>query len=42
MEELEDLEDERMYEEGMAEYEPTIPIEEALRIIEARRNNNEI
>ena len=42
MEELEDMEDERLYEEGLADYEPTIPIEEAFRIIEARRNNNEI
>lgn len=37
IEELEDFEDERLYNEAKKEDEPSIPIDEAFRIIEAKR-----
>lgn len=41
LEELEDLEDVRLYDEAKKEDdEPSIPIEEAFRMIEAARNSH--
>jgi hypothetical protein len=40
MDELEDLEDIRLYDEAKASGEPSIPIDEAFKIIEAKRNAN--
>jgi hypothetical protein len=37
MEELEELEDIRLYDEAKKSKEPSIPIEEAFKIIEAKR-----
>lgn len=37
MEELEELEDIRLYDEAMADKEPSIPIDKAFKIIEAKR-----
>ncbi len=39
MEELEELEDIRLYDEAKAADEPTIPIDEAFKMIEAKRKN---
>ncbi len=39
MEELEELEDIRLYDEAKADQEPSIPIDEAFKIIEAKRKN---
>lgn len=39
LEELEELEDTRLYDEAKADHEPSIPIDEAFRIIEARRKS---
>jgi PHD/YefM family antitoxin component YafN of YafNO toxin-antitoxin module len=39
MEELEELEDIRLYDEAKAADEPSIPIDEAFKMIEARRKN---
>ena len=39
MDELEDLEDIRLFDEGKADKEPSIPIDEAFKIIEAKRLN---
>ncbi|WP_250630052.1 hypothetical protein [Rhodoflexus caldus] len=38
MEELEELEDIRLYDEAKQSDEPSIPIDEAFKIIEANRN----
>lgn len=37
LEELEELEDLRLYDEAMADKEPSIPVDEAFKIIEANR-----
>ena len=37
MEELEELEDIRLYDEAKASNEPSIPIDEAFKMIEAKR-----
>ena len=37
MEELEELEDIRLYDEAMADKEPSIPIDKAFKLIEAKR-----
>jgi len=37
MEELEELEDIRLYDEAMADKEPSIPIDKAFELIEAKR-----
>lgn len=37
MEELEELEDVRLYDEAKASGEPSVPIDEAFKIIEANR-----
>jgi len=37
MEELEELEDVRLYDEAKASDEPSVPIDEAFKIIEANR-----
>ena len=39
MEELEELEDIRLYDEAKSANEPSIPIDEAFAIIEAERQN---
>jgi len=39
MEELEELEDVRLYDEAQADKEPSIPIDEAFKLIEAKRQN---
>ena len=39
MEELEELEDIRLYDEAKASNEPSIPIDEAFALIEAKRQN---
>jgi PHD/YefM family antitoxin component YafN of YafNO toxin-antitoxin module len=39
MEELEELEDIRLYDEAKGANEPSIPIDEAFEIIEAKRQN---
>ncbi len=39
MEELEELEDIRLYDEAKSSNEPSIPIDEAFKIIEANRKN---
>jgi len=39
MEELEDVEDVRLYDEAKNDNEPSIPIDEAFKIIEAKRKN---
>jgi PHD/YefM family antitoxin component YafN of YafNO toxin-antitoxin module len=39
MEELEDLEDIRLYDEAKMSNKPSIPIDEAFRMIEAKRKN---
>ena len=39
MEELEELEDIRLYDEAKGSNEPSIPIDEAFKIIEANRKN---
>ncbi len=39
MEELEELEDARLYEEAKADPDPSVPIDEAFKIIEANRQN---
>ncbi|MDZ4679909.1 MAG: hypothetical protein SH848_01395 [Saprospiraceae bacterium] len=38
MEELEDLEDIKLYDEAKKSNEPSIPIDEAFKMIEAKRN----
>jgi len=38
IEDLEDLEDIRLYDEAKADTEPSIPIEEAFNSIEAKRS----
>ncbi len=40
MEELEELEDIRLYDEAKSTKEPSIDIDEAFKIIEAKRKNN--
>ena len=40
MEELEELEDIRLYDEAKASNEPSIPIDEAFKMIEAKRQKN--
>jgi PHD/YefM family antitoxin component YafN of YafNO toxin-antitoxin module len=40
MEELEDLEDLRLYDAAKKSNEPSIPIEEAFKMIEEKRKNN--
>lgn len=37
MEELEDLEDVKLYDQAKADKEPSIPIDKAFKIIEAKR-----
>jgi len=37
MEELEDIDDVRLYDKAMASKEPSIPIDEAFKTIEAKR-----
>jgi hypothetical protein len=37
LEELEELEDIRLYDKAKASYEPSIPVDEAFEIIEANR-----
>lgn len=37
MEELEELEDIRLYDESKADHEPSVPIDEAFTSIEAKR-----
>jgi PHD/YefM family antitoxin component YafN of YafNO toxin-antitoxin module len=37
MDELEELEDIRLYDEAMADKEPSIPIDKAFKLIEAKR-----
>jgi len=37
MEELEELEDIRLYDEAMASKEPSLPIDKAFKLIEAKR-----
>jgi len=39
MEELEELEDIRSYDDSKAMNEPSIPVDEAFKMIEAKRNN---
>ncbi len=39
MEELEEFEDIRLYDDAKASDEPSIPIDEAFKIIEAKRNS---
>ncbi len=39
MEELEELEDIKLYEQAKADNGPSIPIDDAFRIIEAKRKN---
>jgi hypothetical protein len=39
MEELEELEDVRLFDEAKKDKEPSIPIEEAFKIIDAKRQN---
>ncbi len=39
---LEDLEDVRLYDEGMADDDPGVPIDEAFKIIEAARKESNI
>ena len=39
MEELEELEDVRLYDAAKATNEPSIPIDEAFKLIEAKRKN---
>lgn len=39
MEELEELYDQRLYDEAKADNEPSIPIEEAFKMLDAKRNN---
>ncbi len=39
MEELDELEDIKLYEEAQKSNEPSIPIDEAFKIIEANRQN---
>ncbi len=39
MEELEELYDQRLYDEAKANNEPSIPIEEAFKMLDAKRNN---
>ncbi len=39
MDELEDLDDIRLYDEAKAANEPSIPINEAFKLIEAKRKN---
>lgn len=38
LEELEDLEDIRLYDQSKADNESSVPIDEAFKIIEAKRN----
>ena len=38
MEELEELEDIKLYDEAKKSNEPSIPIDEAFKVIEAKRN----
>lgn len=38
LEELEDLEDIRLYDQSKADNEPSVPIDEAFKLIEAKRN----
>jgi PHD/YefM family antitoxin component YafN of YafNO toxin-antitoxin module len=40
MEELEELEDIKLYDEAKKSIEPSIPIDEAFQMIEAKRNAN--
>jgi hypothetical protein len=40
MEELEELEDIKLYDEAKASNEPSIPIDEAFKMIEAKRKKN--
>jgi len=40
MEELEELEDIRRYDEAKADKEPSIPVDEAFAMIKAKRNKN--
>ncbi|MFI5196188.1 MAG: hypothetical protein ACHQD8_03795 [Chitinophagales bacterium] len=39
MEELEELDDIRLYDEAKADTDPSIPIDEAFKMIEANRQN---
>lgn len=39
MEELEELEDIRLYDEAKASNEPSVPIDEAFKMIEAKRQS---
>jgi hypothetical protein len=39
MEELEDLYDQRLYDEAKADHEPSISIEEAFKMLDAKRKN---
>ncbi len=39
IEELEELEDIRLFDEAVADNEPSIPIDEAFKMIEAKRNS---
>lgn len=39
IEELEELEDIRLYDEAKASNEPSVPIDEAFKMIEAKRKN---
>jgi PHD/YefM family antitoxin component YafN of YafNO toxin-antitoxin module len=39
MEELEELEDIKLYDEAKADDKPSIPIDEAFKLIEAKRKN---
>ena len=41
IEELEELEDIRLYDEAKVADEPSIPIDEAFRMIEAKRKNEQ-
>jgi len=37
---LEDLDDVRLYDEGMADDDPGVPYDEAIKMIEAKRKTN--
>ena len=39
IEELEDLEDQRLYDEAKADNEPSIPLEEAFKMLDINRAN---
>jgi len=41
MEDLEELDDIRLYDEAHSDNEPSIPIDEAFKIIEANRQKND-